>query len=79
MQPARTCLYNCNPFDYDLSEEEIKEAPSDKALRLVQEELDSSNNKKRTILLLVELEVSYPIAKLIHFDSNSQESIVLTI
>lgn len=58
MQPARTCLYNCNPFDYDLSEEEIHETPTDKALRMVQEELDSATDKKRTILLLVELEVT---------------------
>lgn len=57
--PARTCLYNCNPFDYDLTEEEIKESPVDKAKRLVLEELDGAFDKKRTILLLVELEEKF--------------------
>lgn len=63
--PARTCLYSCNPFDYDLTEEEIKESPVDKARRLVQEELASATDKKRTILLLVELEerFDFPRAK----------------
>lgn len=64
--PARTCLYNCNPFDYDLTDEEIREAPVDKARRLVQDELENLNNdKKRTILLLVELEerFDFPRAK----------------
>lgn len=57
--PARTCLYNCNPFDYDLTEDEVREAPTEKALRMVQEELDNSTDKKRTILLLVELEEKF--------------------
>lgn len=57
--PARTCLYNCNPFDYDLSEEEVRETPTEKALRLVQEELDQATDRKRTILLLVELEEKF--------------------
>ena len=63
--PARTCLYSCNPFDYDLTEEELRETPTEKALRLVQEELDQSTDKKRTILLLVELEerFDFPRAK----------------
>lgn len=63
--PARTCLYHCNPFDYDLSDDEIRESPVDKALRLVQEELDQTKDRKRAILLLVELEerFDFPRAK----------------
>lgn len=59
--PARTCLYNCNPFDYDLSEEEIRESPIEKALRLVQEELESSAqlDTRRTVLLLAELDEKF--------------------
>ena len=63
--PARTCLYHCNPFDYDLTEEETRETPVDKAMRLVKEELDSAVDRKRTILLLIELEerFDFPRAK----------------
>lgn len=57
--PARTCLYNCNPFDYNLTEEELREAPVDKALRLVQEELEGATDRKRAILLLIELEEKF--------------------
>jgi hypothetical protein len=63
--PARTCLYHCNPFDYDLTEDEIRESPVEKAMRLVQEELDQTGDRKRAILLLVELEerFDFPRAK----------------
>lgn len=63
--PARTCLYHCNPFDYDLTEDEVRESPVDKAVRLVQEELDQTRDRKRAILLLVELEerFDFPRAK----------------
>ena len=36
----------------------MKETPTEKALRLVQEELENTPDKKRAVLLLVELEVS---------------------
>lgn len=76
--PARTCLYNCNPFDYDLTEEELKETPVDKALRMVQEELDgpASNDKKRAILLLVELDerFDFPRAKGMRYPFEPERS-----
>lgn len=37
----------------------MRESPEDKALRLVKEELDNGNDRKRLILLLVELEEKF--------------------
>lgn len=73
--PARTCLYHCNPFDYDLTEEELREAPVDKALRLVREELDGATERKRAILLLVELEerFDFPRAKGMRYPFDQAE------
>lgn len=74
--PARTCLYNCNPFDYDLTEEELRETPVEKAMRMIQEELDGASDKKRTVLLLVELEekFDFPRAKGMRYPFEPERS-----